>query len=612
METKQQQFLALTANEEFWDLSKPIIFLGEWCKTYQRKSFWQSLNAKTLVSPQLQYANSYEAYQYASNIYEALLPRLADKLNEIHSCNHSLKYWRLLVGPFLFWYSQVVYNRFLYLQCAYEHHPDIITCGISNESYLTPMNTNEFACFAMTDDSWNLQLFSQLIDLKFKKVIKYKKINWLDELKIRESHFNQNKYKLSTKIFLSLFELLNKLKRSQSIGILNSFLSKKDLFKLLLQSKFKIIPVFPKVSLNRGQTLVKPIEQENININMRKELVNIEPTNNLEEIILGTLLINMPTSFIETYKDEVNTSKKIFPYNSKVILQEQIASYDQYKYWMAEQVEKGAKLVSYQHGGCYGMQKASSAEFLECHVSDYFISWGWNFSKNVIPAPIPHALELFQANKSTEKKNDILWIATLYLRYCISIHDWPITSEPYLNFQKRFFSSLDEEITSKLCMRLNPSFNNLDEVKEKMPNLRIYSPNNRESFFEHLGRAKILVVDNPSTTFLYVLAFNIPTILFWDENHWIFRDQAKPYLELLRQVGIYHSTPESAAKKLNEIYSDPYVWWNSDTVQTAREEFCHKFARTSPDYLQEWQDLLLKLENSSVEATTLNIAERFQ
>ena len=38
-------FIALTSREDFWDIkSEKICFLGEWCKIYSRKDFWEKLN----------------------------------------------------------------------------------------------------------------------------------------------------------------------------------------------------------------------------------------------------------------------------------------------------------------------------------------------------------------------------------------------------------------------------------------------------------------------------------------------------------------------------------------------------------------------------------------
>ena len=39
-------FLITTAEKASWDYDSPILFLGEWCKTYNNKSDWETINAK--------------------------------------------------------------------------------------------------------------------------------------------------------------------------------------------------------------------------------------------------------------------------------------------------------------------------------------------------------------------------------------------------------------------------------------------------------------------------------------------------------------------------------------------------------------------------------------
>ncbi len=594
-------FLGLTALEDFWDKSQPILFLGEWCRKYERKSALKRLNISVFQSSKLNYANSYDAYQHVVLVHERLLPKLAEYLNSIHQTKHSLQYWRLLVGPFLFWYMQVVYHRFLYLEAAFFELDDLETYGLSHKSFLTAMNTNEFMCLAVSD-AWNLQIFTQLIDCHFKKPILYKDLNWETTLNARKTQFLEASLKQHTKFFINVIRVVNKFSRSQEVGILGGMFSEWDLLKLMLKSHFRILPLLPARSINRGQSLSRlSISSQAIDVEKRQLLLDIATEDPLSKLVINTLPINMPLNFIEGYHEEVEASKKYFPYKSRVILQEQVASYDQYKFWMGEQLEDGAKIIGCQHGGCYGMQKASSAEFLECYVSNFFVSWGWMGSKKIVAGPMPsseHIKRYFRKARNEEYK-EILWVATLYMRYPISIHDWVMTGQPYLTYQKRFFAALEAKIASDICMRLNPSFNNIDEVREMLPGLKVYSPKDRESFFSHLDRAKIVVIDNPSTTFLYALALNVPTVLFWDKKHWIFRDEAKPFLDMLEKTGIYHATPEAAAEMLNKVIDDPHSWWNSDEVQTARQQFCYNFARLSSNYTKEWTNILLDISRHS-------------
>ena len=91
------------------------------------------------------------------------------------------------------------------------------------------------------------------------------------------------------------------------------------------------------------------------------------------------------------------------------------------------------------------------------------------------------------------------------------------------------------------------------------------------------------------------MAADFPTIAFWDFEQWKLRESARPYFEELCRVGVFHKTPESAAVKVNEVFKDPLLWWNSTEVLDARKKFCNRFARTSKNWITEWKEEFQKL-----------------
>jgi putative transferase (TIGR04331 family) len=46
---------------------------------------------------------------------------------------------------------------------------------------------------------------------------------------------------------------------------------------------------------------------------------------------------------------------------------------------------------------------------------------------------------------------------------------------------------------------------------------------------------------------------NVPTIIYWNTNHWELRESALPCFDDLRRVGIFHDTSESAARQVAAI-----------------------------------------------------------
>lgn len=91
-EKNKQVFLATTAIEEFWDTTKPILFLGKWCLRYSRRSMWEQLQGEVVNGMWKESEKNHDVYRYVSEVYEKVLPSLAQALNSIHGtglCPHS-------------------------------------------------------------------------------------------------------------------------------------------------------------------------------------------------------------------------------------------------------------------------------------------------------------------------------------------------------------------------------------------------------------------------------------------------------------------------------------------------------------------------------------------
>jgi len=94
-----------------------------------------------------------------------------------------------------------------------------------------------------------------------------------------------------------------------------------------------------------------------------------------------------------------------------------------------------------------------------------------------------------------------------------------------------------------------------------------------------IRKSRIFVSTYNATTYLESFSMNIPTIIYWNVNHWELNNSAIPYFEALKRVGIFHATPESAALHINAIWDDVPKWWNSievrDAVEKFKNQFCH-------------------------------------
>ena len=115
------------------------------------------------------------------------------------------------------------------------------------------------------------------------------------------------------------------------------------------------------------------------------------------------------------------------------------------------------------------------------------------------------------------------------------------------------------------------------------------------NFYDRVSECRLaIVVYGQNVTVYETLSANFPTLLFWNPDHWELRDEAKPYFELLRSAGIYHTSVQSLCNQINKIFDDVEGWWSSEGVQKNVKKFCNHFAITSDDFIKEWTKELNK------------------
>ena len=130
-------FLATTANQNFWKTDEPILFLGEWCRVYSQKRIWLKLEHEVLPYYGLNRTGLYQDYQYSIKLYERLLTQLTDQLNELHDSKHSVRYWRIILGPWLASFIGIFLDRYRSLYVA-------VDSGKVTNTWISPELSEEY------------------------------------------------------------------------------------------------------------------------------------------------------------------------------------------------------------------------------------------------------------------------------------------------------------------------------------------------------------------------------------------------------------------------------------------------------------------------------------
>jgi len=585
-------FLVTTADQRHWKTDEEIVFLGEWCRLYSQKNIWSKLDHRVLPYHWDDRKRLYEDSLYLQSVYEKYLEQLTTRLNILHGKTYSGRYWRILIGPWLTYFIPVFYDAYRSIKVA-EESGMITNTWLSDTSpgrYL-PNDAEATLSWVLSDESYHHYLYSWVIKSRGKI-----------PFEVNQTHYSQSALQ-AKKTDLAI----NRVKRAikNCFGWYAKFLPE-SVNKIFFANNYFSFVNYIKLQLSLGQIptpFCLNITSCSIPMNTKlREGLNQLPEGDDFQVLLSKIVPEqIPTVYLEGYLDMHERSLAAFPRRSKVILSGvEIYLNEGFKFWAADQADRSSELLGAQHGGGYGSSLITWLEDHEKKIFDRFFSWGWSEKINPAIAPLSSP-QLSRQNKKIKPDpgGGILWIEiSLAPRYLYVMYSGCLGPQvlEYIKDQERFAEAVSVEVFGLLILRLYPRDSGWDVKKrwaDNYPSLNIYQGS--KPLARQLNECRLCVQTYNSTTLLETLAANFPTIIFLNPNHWELRKSVQPFFSELRRVGLLHDTPESAASKVNEIYEDPMSWWMSDKVQEVKNEFCHRFARTSEAWLQEWKIELSKL-----------------
>jgi putative transferase (TIGR04331 family) len=579
-------FLVTTADRRNWKEDEKILFLGEWCKIYDQRHVWSKLDYQVLPYHWDDRARLHQDYLHLRNVYERYLGQLAERLNEIHRVDHSVRYWRIIVGPWLFFFIQSLYDRYLSICNAAQSRL------VTNTWIATPppgsWTPKEFSQFVrwFIGDEYNHYIYSYLIEAlgEIPFEVQEQRPTFPSE---DSNRTNGSALKRGLRRFLESYGRRIP-SRWHKVVFVDSGLSLRDLLKLQFS-----LGQWPDPSI--AQVIPKDIP---VNETLRKSVALGPGESRFELVLDGLVPEQIPRVYLEGYAEMQQAAAAAFPKQASLIFTPLAhAGFEAFKFWAADQVERGAKLALANHGGNYGSGLWMTYEEHEIEISDRYYTWGWGIDGDSKTVPLS-ARKFASSQEKLKPRPDgtILWVAMSLPRYSYWMYSLPVGPQMlnYLDDQQRFARSVSPAVHDLLKLRLymhDYGWNELSRWNDIDPTLTCYQgPTPME---EQLNESRLMIATYNATTQLETFVSNFPTVMFWNPRHWELRPAAQPYFDELRDAGILHDTPESAAALVNEIYQDPQSWWLAPKVQRARDRYCERFIRTNKDWLHEWKAELL-------------------
>jgi len=590
-------FLATTALSQFWDTDQDILFLSSGCLRYEARSTWQSLQYEVMPSPWDDRQRFYDAARYLEGCYERMLDRISQYLNTVHQVSHGQRYWRIIVGPWLFNYLGVVYDRYTLLTDAFDKYPRLQTYTLDPQCFRSPKNMEEYSnlvCY----DSYNLQLFSQL--LQWMEVTSPTRVLERDKLApsvpvVPLKSKWRYAVKSAARFGLNFGEvgLSRILKRAARVYLCNMNLPRKQTWAIARRTRMGAIPLPTK----NEWPFVTPEPDFN---DRRNDLAQLEASDDFEGALVQTLPQNFPSLYLEGFHLAQAETVKKWPRTPPVLVSlTGWYSNEPFKFLAAGESEKGSRLVAVQHGGLYGTSRLWPNELHELRVSDSYMVWGWaeenGRSQRNLPSPKLSSLSKVQRTEPRgEKEGPILMVTTAHPRFLLRFQAMPVGGQwsDYFEWRYRFLKAAPDQVRQVMLLRSGEKdygWDNRTRTLHDFPEVRW---DDGVSYHRSLKSCRIAVSDYPATTFVEAMVANIPTVLFWDPQRWEMRDEAEPYFEDLRQAGVLWDSPEAAATHTASIFADPWEWWRSQRVQKACGRFLDRYALGRKDWVDCWAEAL--------------------
>lgn len=590
--SKEKRYLITGADERTWKFDRPVIFLGEWCRVYDRKHIWQDMNAIVAPPYGLGAAKKDADYAEARALEDMLFPMLSNTLNQHHGVHHNERFWRIVLGHWLRRYVDVMLNRVKTLEQCFNSYQISGTTVYANDGYALATPDSYSAIWAFNDDRWNNALNACILALLG---LMSCPVETIEGDKSDGFSFNSlgTSFTLKRTVLKWGRQLVGKclswFARDNDAFIINSYLPKKEEIKLQLALKqCPQLWTSPKLEVSE-----KP--DRALRESLANKIVRKSSCNNLQDILSGMLFELLPICYLEGFKNlDKLVKQQTWPKFPKFIFTSNNFDKDEvFKLWAAIKVESGAKYFVGQHGNNYGTSRYMCPAIEEA-TADKFLTWGWTDG-------LPQHTRAF-VFKTTGRKAESynaqggLLLIELCLNHRITMWDDTFEFVKYFQDQQHFIELMEGPPKQNLTIRLHGAYRylrwNEDERWQAYdPALKVDTGGG--AITELISQSRLVVHSYDSTGILETLSQNIPTLAFWQNDFDHLRESAKPYYQLLVDAGIVHLTAESVAHKVNEVWNDVDAWWGQSDVQDARRQFCEQYAKISQNPVSQLKKFFL-------------------
>ena len=578
--------LITTALTETWgNRDQKAVLLGEWCKTLDNLNELEAREYRQVPYHWSDRDKFIKDYDYLELFYERVLQSLANSLNDYHGVDRSLRYWRILLGPWLLTYVAIAWDRWESLRLAFaEQDFDEVYSLSLNRDLMVPEDYNRFDTYN-TLDIFNYFIFQDIIACQYSNFINILKNDHIHEIFSRRQSNVIRDESVNYSLFSLIDNFLRDLQKNYKVVLVETFFDRKSLIRLCL--KLNQVP-------RRHYEFSQDIQYPKVNPDRYNFSIDIQPSSDFEDFFQQHIFSQIPIAYLEGYEELNRVATSIKTTGDVIFTANAHLDNDLFNCWAGDQVEKGKKLIVSQHGGA--MRSHINNFDHQEKIADVMTVWHKPYMDKHVqltPNKMIGLKKIF--NKKTNKY--LVLVPLEHKRYPTRAQDGPDAINYSNDYdQKILFShALSSKIYKKLKIKSAQVLDSsgwtnsgdryaLDLGKDKI--------SKHATLREAFSNSKMIVCTYPQTTFSEAMHSNIPTILLYCEEYWPLHPQFDDLIEQLKLNKIIFTDPHEAAEHINEVWDHPDQWWQDPSTQKAVNYFFEMTGRVNDDWVDEWVGFL--------------------
>jgi putative transferase (TIGR04331 family) len=587
----ESPLLVTTALEETWGSDDHIVFLGEWCRLYDRRHVWSARQHEVVSNHWDDRQKLKRDQDNLSELHDALLDELTVILNRYHRLERSRRYWQMLLDPWLLTYVAVMFDRWERLRTAFDRHASLETIALPHARDDTPpLDYDHFVQTAARSHVWNHALFVRIVEAAYSTrcVVRGSEASTESPHSTADSGVayvlrTANAPSLAFKAAVAVDALLGKLIRANKITLYQSYFP----FKALVSIN-RALRQIPRLYLDdfRARASV-PTESDR---DLSALALASKGRTDFEKFLFHRLPRDLPIACVEALSGLLERARRIRISTRAIGSANAHWGNELFKVWSAEQMSRGVKIVAMDHGG--GIPPLFDTMSFEEKISDVRTVWTIPYGPNHVRLP-PNKLVTRKFDSTKEYCSVIGNEMPLYPYRATAA---PIAEQSLVGFHQvcDLYAAVDDTVQRAFRVKPYPDlgWNTRQRFRDSLGADRVYDETN---YYRVLGQSRVVVCTYPNTTFSEAIATGLPTILLYPAHLWETIPEMDPLLEILRNARIVFHEPGPAAERLNEIWRDPVAAWAEPKTARARTSVLEYCLDLNEDWLTKWVAFLKRV-----------------